>query len=284
MRRRPCFHGFCGFLLYIQDMRAIWSGSLSFGLINIPVKIYSASQERGLSFKLLEKTTLCPIGYAKVCKTNSKPVKYEDIVKGYEYAKGDYVVLLDEDFKKANARKTKAIDIVEFVAEDEVDSKFYDKPYYLEPDPKAVKAYALLREALTRSKKIAIAKFVLKDKEHLAAVKPDGNILILNQLRFDDEIRKPEGLNAPGKENYSEKEIDMALALVKQLTEHFKPEDFKDTYTEDLKEIIAEKAKGKKPKQHGKEPEPTTDVADLMAILKESLEKHKTKETAAARR
>jgi DNA end-binding protein Ku len=266
-------------------MRAIWSGSLSFGLINIPVKLYSASRERGLSFKLLEKTTLCPIGYAKVCKANSKPVKYEDIVKGYEFEKGDYVVLADEDFKKANARKTKAIDIVEFTAEDEVDTKFYDKPYYLEPDKKAVKAYVLLREAMKRSNKIAIAKFVLKDKEHLGAVKPDGNLLVLQQLRFGDEVREPEDINVPeAKEDFSKKEVDMALALITQLTEHFKPEDFKDTYTEDLKKLIAEKSKGRTPKKKGEEPVPTTDVADLMSILKESLEKHRTRETAGVRK
>lgn len=262
-------------------MRSIWSGSISFGLINIPIKLYSASKERELSFKLLEKETLCPISYAKVCRSNQKAVKYEDIVKGYEYEKGDYVVLLDEDFKRANARKTKAIDIVQFVDEDEVDPNYFEKPYYLEPDKRAAKAYALLREALRRSKKVAIAKFVLRDKEHLAAVRPQGNILVLNQMRFAEELRKPE-VDVPKRGDFSEKEIDMALALIGQLTEHFKPEDFKDTYTADLKQVIAEKAKGKTPRKKGEEPVPTTDVVDLMAVLKESLEKHRTRATASS--
>jgi DNA end-binding protein Ku len=258
-------------------MRSIWSGSLSFGLINIPVKIYSASEERALKFRMLEKHGHCPISYMKVCRDTGKEVKYEDIVKGYEYQKGDFVVLSDEDFKKAAPRKTKTIDIVSFVDEKEVSTKYVSKPYFIEPEKKAEKAYVLLREALKRAKKDGVAKFVLKDKEHIALVRPEGNALMLIQLRFKDELRSPEDLHIPEKSEYTKKELDIALMLIDQLTDHFKASEFHDTYTEQLKKIIDQKAKGK-PIHVPKETEPVpTDMRLLMDMLKESLEKAKEK-------
>ncbi len=257
-------------------MRAIWTGSLSFGLINIPVRLYSASKERPYSFKLLQKDTLCPISYARVCKATGKEVKYDHIVKGYEYEKGDYVVLLDDDFKKAHARMTKTIDIVEFSEESEIDPKFYTKPYFLEPEKRSQKAYALLRDSLRKSKKVAIAKMVLHGREHIAVVRPDGDALMINQLRFADELRKPTDLEIPGAEKYQKKEVDMALALIDHLTAHFSAADFKDEYAIHLHKFIEQKKKGKTVKSAGADEKTEyTKMADLMSALKRSLEREK---------
>jgi DNA end-binding protein Ku len=253
-------------------MRAIWSGSLSFGLINIPVKLYSASEERGLNLDLLDKASHRPVGYARVIRGTNQEVKWENIVKGYKYRNGDYIILLDEDFKRASPEKTKTIDIVSFTAEAEIDPKYYEKPYYLEPDPKATKAYALLREALAKSKKVAVATFVMREKEHVAVVKPAGKVLLLDQLRYDEDIRSPSGLNLPDKTAFKERELEMALQLIEHLSAHFDPKQFKDTYTDELLQIIEAKAKGKKPRvKTAASTEPTEDVDDLLAILRESL-------------
>jgi DNA end-binding protein Ku len=257
-------------------MRAIWSGSLSFGLVNIPVKLYSATGENKLELDMLHKKDLSPIRYARICRADGKEIAYEDIVKGYEYRPGDYVVLTDEDFKKANVEKTKAIEIQEFSKESEIDTIYFEKPYYLEPEKGAEKAYALLRESLKKSKKVGIAKFVLRNRERLAAIKPSGNVLVLEQMRFNQEIRDPKELNLPDSKKAGNKEIDIALALIEQLTEAFDPTVFKDTYTDELKKVIEAKAKGKPIKAKGKEPTPT-EVSDLMAVLKKSLEKEKAK-------
>jgi DNA end-binding protein Ku len=258
-------------------MRAIWSGSLSFGLVNIPVKLYSGSQEgSGIDLTMLHKTDLSPIRYARICRADGKEIAYEDIVKGYEYQIGDYVVLTDEDFQKANIKKTKTIDIIEFTDQGEIDVRFFDKPYYLEPDRGAAKPYALLREALQRSGKVAVAKFVLRNREHLAAIKPLGAVLVLEQMRFTNEIRSSEGLNLPGKVATDKKEIDMALALINQLTEPFVAEDYHDTYVEELEQVIEAKAKGKKPATKGPAPS-ETEVKDLMKVLKASLEQERAK-------
>lgn len=260
-------------------MRAIWSGAISFGLVNIPIKLYSATEERGLNFDMLHKKDLSPIRYVRVCRLDGKEVPYEDIVKGYEYQPGDYVVLADEDFKKANLRKTKTIDIQEFVDMDDIDPVYYTKPYYLEPEKGAEKAYAVLREALYKSGKVAIAKFVLRNREHLAALDVQDDILILNQLRFDSEVRKPEDINVPDQKVVRGKEIDMALALIGQLTDTFKPEQYRDEYTQELKKVIAQRAKGKIPKAKGKAPK-ATKVPDLLNTLQKSLKKQQASRTS----
>ncbi len=212
-------------------------------------------------------------------KQSGKEIPYEDIVKGYEYQKGDYVVLVDEDFKRANIKKTKTIDMVEFTNESEIDPIYYEKPYYLEPDKGADKAYVLLREALLKSKKVGVATFVLHNREHLGIIKPYHHLLVLNQLRYESEIREYKDLHLPSKEEASTREISMAIKLIDQLTAHFKPEEFHDTYTEELKSIIDEKAKGRKPKVKGKEPK-ITNVKDIMSMLKQSLEKSNQKKIA----
>ena len=250
-------------------MRSIWSGAISFGLIHIPVKLYSASQDQGINFDYLRKQDLCRVQYARVCRSTGEEVPWKDTVKGYEYQKGDYVVLTDEDFKKASPKKTNTIDIADFADEDEIDPKFFEKPYYLEPEKKATKAYILLREALKRSKKVGIARFVLKSKEHMAVLKAEDNILVLNQMRFANEIRKPDELEVPN-EDVNKRELDMAVKLIDQLTTHFKPEDYKDTYTKELQELIDQKVKGEAPKVKKETQEPT-EVKDLMESLRASL-------------
>lgn len=261
------------------SMRSIWSGAISFGLIHIPVKLYTAVEEKALDFDMLRREDLCPIRYARVCRDSGEEVPYEHIVKGYEYRKGDYVVLEDEDFKKANVRKTQTIDIVEFVDEHEIDSKLLEKPYYLEPTKQARKAYALLREALKRTSKVALGKYVLRNREHLVLLKTEGDLIVLEQMRFVDEIRKPTGLDVPAGDEATDRELDVAIKLIDQLTEPFKPEQFHDTYREELERVIAEKAQGKTPKPRGEKPIPT-EVPDLMAKLRASLEQARKQKTA----
>jgi len=262
-------------------MRSIWRGSISFGLVNIPVRLYSASHSRELSFKLLHKKDLSEIRYARICKAEGKEIPWEEIVKGYEYQPGDYVILADEDFEKANLKKTKSIEILDFTKENEIDPMYYDTPYYLEPEKGAAKAYNLLRESLIKSKKVAIGKFVFKNHEHLGVIMPHDDILVLNQLRYESELVKPTDLHIPKAEDLSKKEIDMALKLIDQLTKPFKPEDYYDTYTKEIKEIIEKKAKGIKTKtKKGEAPKPSK-VHDIMSLLKDSLQKHKKKSRIA---
>lgn len=254
-------------------MRALWTGALSFGLIYLPIRLYKASEEHVLSFDLLHKKDLSPIRYARICKADGKEIPYEDIVKGYEYQKGDYVILTEEDFKKVNLAKTKLIEITNFTHESEIDTMLYEKPYYIEPEKQAIKAYTILRESLKQSKKVGITKFVLHNKEHLGVIKPHDNLLVLNQLRFQDEIRLPESLVVPA-HKVSNKEIEMAKKLIDHLTTHFKPEKFHDTYTDELKEMIEAKMHGKKGRKKSEKVQKPSRVEDIMSLLKDSLEQH----------
>jgi DNA end-binding protein Ku len=255
-------------------MRPLWTGSLSFGLITIPVVMYSAAKERALDFNMLRKQDLCPISFKRICSTTGEEVPYEDIVKGYEYKENAYVVLDDEDFKRASPEKSERIDIEAFVSETEINSKYYDKPYYLEPGKGADKAYILLREALAQEKKVAVARMVFRQREDLVIVKPDDNILLLNQLRYPDELRDHSEIKIPHKADLSHKEIGMAIELIEKMTDKFNPKSFHDTYTEKLQTIIKDKAHGKKskplPKLHQQHTEPT----DLVGQLRASLEHH----------
>lgn len=259
-------------------MKAMWSGSISFGLVNIPVKLFSGSQSNTLDLDMLRKSDLCPIKYLRVCKHDNKEVPYEEIVKGYEYTDGEYIVLTDQDFENASLEKTHLIDIVDFVEEHEIDTRYFEKPYYLEPDKSGPKAYALLREALKRSGKVGVAHYVLRNRGSIGIVKPLDDLLILNEIRFKDEIRDAAELKLPTTENLREQEITLALSLIDQLTVKFDPVKYKDQYLDDLKRIIEEKAQGRKPTPQAKPPQPAK-VADMMALLKESL-KQKRKEAA----
>ena len=259
-------------------MRAIWSGSISFGLVNIPVKLFSGSESNTLDLDMLRKNDLCPIKYLRVCKTDNKEVPYEEIVKGYEYSDGEYIVLTDKDFENASLEKTHLIDILDFVDEKEIDTRYFEKPYYLEPDKTGPKAYALLREALKRSGKVGIASYVLRNRGSLGVVKALDDLLVLNEIRFQDEIRNPSELKLPTGENLREHEVELALSLIDQLTTKFDPSKYRDAYLDDLKKVIEQKAQGKEPKPQEKAPKPGK-VIDMMALLKESL-KQKRKEAA----
>lgn len=257
-----------------KTVRSSWSGSLSLGLVHIPIKLYSASMEKGLQFKLLDKHGNCPISYVRVCRANHREVPAEDIVKGYEYKKGDYVVLDEKDFRRATPGKTGVIEVVQFSDISEIDPKYFEKPYYVVPDKKSAKAYMLLRDALKEVKKTAVVEFIMKDRQHIGVLGVDGNMIILNQLRYADEIKTPSEVTLPRGGKYTDKEMKIALNLIKGLTKPFDPNKYKDTYTEGLEEVIEAKIKGKKVKVPAKEKTPTpTDMKDLMKLLKKSLEK-----------
>jgi DNA end-binding protein Ku len=256
--------------------RAIWSGAISFGLINIPVKLFSATRENELSFNQLRKSDMSRIKYQRVAAADGQEVPYDQIVKGYEVEDGMYVVIEDEDLKKASPKKTQSVEILSFANEDEIDSVYFDKPYYLGPEKNAARAYALLRAALESSKKVAVAKFILRTKENLAIIKPEGDALILNQIRYQSEIREADGLNLPGKDQVQDKELELALSLVNQLTEPFKPDQYQDTFTAEIKHIIEQKAQGITPEVVGEAPQQTKDD-DLLASLRASIEASKSK-------
>jgi DNA end-binding protein Ku len=253
-------------------MRSIWSGAISFGLVNIPVKLTSAVDSgEGLDFDMLSKKDMAPIRYARIDTKTGKEVAWKDIVKGFEYTKGKYVVVTDEDFKKASPEKSKTIDIMQFVKEEEIDPIFYEKPYYLVPDKGADKSYHLLMKALEETKTVGLAEFMLRNRVHVCALKVYNGILMLNQMRYQEEIREvPEVEHSKG-EKISAKEVQLATKLVQQLTDKFKPEEFKDTYVSELKKVIKAKAAGKD--IHIAEPKrATATVKDLMDVLKQSLD------------
>jgi DNA end-binding protein Ku len=260
-------------------MRAMWSGVISFGLINVPVNLYSATAGVKISFNFLHKTDLSPIRFAKVCKKDGKELTQSDLVKGYEYEDGDYVILTDKDFKDIDVKRSQTIDVLDFVKEAEIDTIYFEKPYYLTPDKGAGKAYSLLCESLRKSKKVGVAKFVIHNREHLGIIKPYGNMLVLEQMRFEAEVHAPEKLDLPKHESLRAKELTMAISFIEHLTEHFDPKDYKDTYMKKLLDMIKMKKKGHTVKIEKEEVPHMTKSTDLMLLLKESLEKAKTNHT-----
>lgn len=253
-------------------MRPIWNGTISFGLVSIPVRMYSGSNNRqGIDLAMLHKKDHAPIRYARICRKDGEEIPWDDIVKGYEYKEGDYIVLTQKELDELDAEKTQTIDILQFVDEPDIDIRYFEKPYYLEVVKGGEKAYALLRAALQKSHKLALAKFVMHEHEHIAVIKPVGRALVLNQMRYPTDLREPGELHLPSDKDLTEKEIDMALKLVKQETRPFIPEDLHDTYTDELEEIIKEKAKGKKSPKAKSEKHHEASAKDLMAALKASL-------------
>lgn len=206
----------------------------------------------------------------RIARADGKEVPYDDIVRGYEYKKGDFVVLTDADFKKADIKKTESIEIIDFVNQTEIDPIYFEKPYYLEPTKGATKAYSLLAKSLQKTNKVGLAKFVMRNREHIGIIKPEGDMLILEELRFDSEIKSIKDLNIPKNEVKNNKEIDMAIKLIDQMTAHFDPKDYEDTYNDELLEIIDEKAKKGTVKPRSQEPK-ATEFMDIMAELKKSL-------------
>jgi DNA end-binding protein Ku len=250
-------------------MRSIWTGDIGFGLVTIPIKLYSATQRSELNFDMLDKRDQSNIRYKRVNAETGKEVEWADIVKGYELD-GKYVVLTEKDFENASPEKTKRIEVLEFVNEDEVDSLYFEIPYYTEPTKSGSKPYALLREALKKTKKAGLSTYVLRNKEHLGLIKVVNNVILLHQIRFQEEIRNTSELNIPKEQNLPAAQVKMAITLIEQMTAKFDLGGFKDTYTEQLLKYIKARAKGKKPIQ------PKMEVAhkkseDLMEQLKASL-------------
>ena len=261
--------------------RAIWKGSISFGLVNIPIALYPATRREELKFRLLRKTDLSPVNYKRVAEKDGKEVPWDQIVKGYEYEKGRYVLLQDEDFQRVDIEATQTVDIQDFVELDEIDPIFFYKPYYLEPQKGGDKAYALLRDALKDSKKVGMAKVVIKTREYLAGVKPEDGALVLELMHFADELADASKLHIPKKVEVGKREMTMAKSLIDSMSSKWNPEKYKDDYREALMEVIEAKveAGGKEIEEKpSKAPKPTK-VIDLVSVLQKSLE-----ETGAKRK
>ena len=257
--------------------RGIWSGSISFGLLQIPVALYSAEQRsEEIHFRMLDKKDLSPIKYERLNASTGKPVEWKDIVKGYEYEPDTYVVLDREDLKKANVKATQTIDIQDFVPADDIDPEYFETPYWLAPQRRATKAYALLRDALKKKNAAAIATFVLRTREHLVALMPVGDAILLEVLRFGHELRTEKDVPLPrdeAKAQASGRELAMAEQLVEGMLTKWDPSKYEDRYHDDVMAIIEEKAKHGKTKEHHAtvRGEVATDVVDLLDLLKKSV-------------
>jgi DNA end-binding protein Ku len=253
-------------------MRPLWNGSISFGLVNIPIRLYSGTNpHEGIDLDMLHKDDHAPIRYARICRKDGEEIPWNDIVKGYEYRDGDYVVLTKKDLEGIDAKKTQTIDIQQFVEEGDIDIRYFEKPYYLEPVKGGDKAYALLRGSLQKSNKLALATFVMHEREHVAVIKPVGRALVLEQMRFPTDLREAGELHFPTEHEVTAKEVEMAEKLIAQETKPFIAEDLHDTYTEELEDMIKAKSKGKKPTKPGKATAEPAHTKDLMAALKASL-------------
>ena len=268
--------------------RAIWKGSISFGLVNIPIALYPATRREELKFRLLRKSDLSPVNYKRVAEKDGKEVPWDQIVKGYEYEKGKYVVLKDEDFERVDLEATQTVDIQDFVHVDEIDPMFFYKPYYLEPQKGGEKAYALLRDALEDSNKVGIAKVVIKTRQYLAGVKPEDGALVLELMHFADELADTEKLHVPKKMEVGKREMNMAKSLIDSMSSKWEPEKYRDDYREALMEVIEEKveAGGKEIEEKPRKAPKPTKVIDLVSVLQKSLEQTgaKKKTTAKSRR
>lgn len=254
-------------------MRAIWKGSISFGLVNIPVSLFPATRTEDLKFHMLRKTDLSPINFRRVAQADGKEVGWEEIVKGYEYEKGKFVILKDEDFKRVDVEATQSVDIIDFVELAEVNPMHFNKPYYMEAGRGADKPYALLRDALIQSGKVGIAKVVIRTRQHLASVKPQGKILVLELMHFADELVSAEALKTPDADPGA-KEMTMAKALIDSMTHRWDAERYGDDYKNAMLKLIDEKiaAGGKDlPIKAGKA-KPATNVIDLVSVLQKSLD------------
>jgi DNA end-binding protein Ku len=261
---------------------AIWSGAINFGLVTIPVKLFTAVKTEELSFNLLHAKDEGRIKYERICSIDGKQVPWDEIVKGYEYEKGQYVILTDEDFLKVNPEATQSVDILEFVELEKINPMFFDKPYYLEPTKQGRHAYALLREALAGTNRVAIARVVVRTKEYIAAVKPIGEALVLELMHWANEIVNADTLEIPGREKLPPKEMEMAQMLIDTMSvDEFQPEKFTNTYREELLAMIDARAAGKELPQPKKAPA-RAKVVNLMDVLAQSLEQSKKRRGAGA--
>ncbi len=270
-------------------MRALWKGAISFGLVTIPVSLYPATRREELKFRMLRKSDHSPINYKRVAEADRKEVPWDQVVKGYEYEKGKYVILKEEDFARVDVEATQTVDIINFVAIDDVDPVLFYKPYYLEVGKGGDKAYVLLRDALVKSGKIAIAKVVIRARQHLASVKTQKKGLILELMHFPDELIDASEFKAPSERSVSRSEMTMAEQLIESMSSEWKPENYTDDYTEALQNLIEEKI------EHGDKATPApsrkqrpSNVVDLVSVLRESIEQSqgrgKTDERATKKR
>ena len=261
--------------------RPIWKGMISFGLVSVPVALYPAEESHQLSFSMLDKRDFSPVGYKRYNKTTGREVPWNDIVKGYEYDKDQYVVLTDEDFRRANVQQAKSVDITTFVDADEIPPQYFETPYYLVPEARGQKVYALLRETLRAANKIGVGEVVIRTTHHLAAVVPVGDALMMITMRYADEIREGKAFDFPSRSlknaGIKPKEVELARKLIDDMAGPFKPEEFEDTYNEDLMHRIEEKVKRgqtqelTKPEGE-KQAKRSAKVIDLMELLKQSID------------
>jgi DNA end-binding protein Ku len=260
----------------------MWKGAISFGLVHIPVDMYPAVANKGLDLTMLDRRDFSPVGFKRYNKGNHKEVSWDDIVKGYEYSSGEYVVLSDEDMRRANPEATQTIDIIGFVDAEEVSLLYFEQPYYLAPGKGGDKVYALLRETLRKAGKIGIARVVIRVKQHLCALVCVGDAIVLNTLRYADELRDPGELKIPSahdkKAAVTDKELKMAMALVQGMAEDWNPEEYHDTYREDIMALIEKKVKAHQTKtitmpEPGEKKRETGKVIDLVSLLQASLGK-----------
>ncbi len=270
--------------------RSLWKGAISFGLVHIPVEMYPAVREKSLDLTMLDRRDFSPVGFKRYNKNNDKEVSWDNIVKGYEYSDGEYVVLSEEDLRRANVEATGTIDILAFVDAADVPLLYYEQPYYLAPGKGGDKVYALLRETLRKTGRIGIATVVIRVKQHLAALVCVGDTIVLNTLRFEDEIRETDELKIPSSSTktaaISDKELKMAMALVEGMSEKWKPAQYHDTYREDVLALVEKKIKARQTKtitMPGKEKTParSSNVVDLVALLQQSIGKKPAKGGAA---
>jgi DNA end-binding protein Ku len=273
--------------------RSIWKGAISFSLIHIPVSLYSASQAAALDFDMLDRRDFAPVGYQRINKSSGKVVEWDDVVKGYEYEKGEYVVMSDEDFRQANVEATQTIDIQGFVEAGAIGAEYFATPYYLQADKRGEKVYTLLREAMVKTGTVAIGLIVIRTRQHLCTLLPAGRTLLLNTLRYADEIL-PAKSYAPSattleQARVSGREFNMAVRLLEDMRLKWEPENFHDTYREDLLRRIEEKVRAGKtrtltPASEATQTRPKADVIDLGELLKRSLEQRDAGKPARARR
>ena len=260
-------------------MRAIWKGHISFALVTIPVAVVSGSKSNELRFKYLHRTDMSPVTYKRFCDAEEQEVPWEEITRGYEFEKGRFVEVTDEEFKQANAELSRTIKVVEFVDASEIDAVYFDKPYYLEVQPGGERPYALMHDALVSSGKVAIARVVLKSREHLAAVRPSGKLLAMQMLRFAHELVDPKQVSVPEVDDLSDKEKQLATTLIDTMVADFDPGRYTDQYREQLLAVIRAKVENVEPAIPGTPSPAPGKVIDLMEVLKQSLAESKKAKT-----
>jgi DNA end-binding protein Ku len=251
--------------------RALWKGSISFGLVNIPIELHTAVRNHRPHFRMLHAKDKSPVKFQRVCMRDGHPVAWEDLVRGYEYQKGHFVVVTKDDFEAAALEKTRTVDIIDFVKADEIDDRFFETPYYLVPAKGGERAYALLREAIRESGRVGIAKFILREAQHLAGVEVIGQAIVLTVMRFADELVDAGQFELPGDSGIRKTELDMAKALVNNLAAGWDPSKYTDQYRENLMKVIQAKVKGKRVELAPATEPREAEVVDLMERLRRSL-------------